>query len=162
MIGGSSRSPPCATAVAEALDCELSVPDLLCTAMTAVAEARSDLRGGHGRRAENDIIRVVNTHALGTVTRDQYGKREFSALIKPQPQPASSAAAEEVLPAVQGRVSKLTVEVWEGDDRPVEPPRQRQTHRTRPHLPPQHSRAAEDAGAFDWSTPTARERSAGG
>lgn len=79
MIGGSSQIPAVRDAVSEALDCELVGVDL-CHPMTAVAEGAAICAAAMDGELES-IIRVVNTHALGTVTKDQYGKREFSALI---------------------------------------------------------------------------------
>ncbi|MGW5430526.1 Hsp70 family protein [Streptomyces sp. NPDC004059] len=119
MIGGSSQIPAVRDAVSEALDCELVAVDL-CHPMTAVAEGAAICAAAMDGELES-IIRVVNTHALGTVTKDQYGKREFSALIG-RNQRLPQQRVKSYRPSKDG-VSKLTVEVWEGDpDRPVDHP----------------------------------------
>ncbi|POX52061.1 Hsp70 family protein [Streptomyces sp. Ru72] len=119
MIGGSSQIPAVRDAVSEALDCELVGVDL-CHPMTAVAEGAAICAAAMDGELES-IIRVVNTHALGTVTKDQYGKREFSALIG-RNQRLPQQRVKSYRPSKDG-VSKLTVEVWEGDpDRPVDHP----------------------------------------
>ncbi|MEU1459852.1 Hsp70 family protein [Streptomyces sp. NPDC005727] len=119
MIGGSSQIPAVRDAVAEALDCEL-VGAALCHPMTAVAEGAAICAAAMDGELKS-IIRVVNTHALGTITKDQYGKREFSALID-RNQRLPQQRTKSYQPSRDG-VSKLTVEVWEGDpDRPVDHP----------------------------------------
>ncbi|MGW1590476.1 Hsp70 family protein [Streptomyces sp. NPDC002386] len=119
MIGGSSQIPAVRDAVAEALDCELVGADL-CHPMTAVAEGAAICAAAMDGELKS-IIRVVNTHALGTITQDQYGKREFSALID-RNQRLPQQRVKSYQPSRDG-VSKLTVEVWEGDpDRPVDHP----------------------------------------
>ncbi|MCX4570330.1 Hsp70 family protein [Streptomyces albogriseolus] len=144
MIGGSSQIPAVRDAVAEALDCELVGPEL-CHPLTAVAEGAAVCAAAMDGELKS-IIRVVNTHALGTVTKDQYGKREFSALID-RNQRLPQQRKKSYQPSRDG-VSKLTVEVWEGDpDRPVDhPDNVKLTELLLAY--PERSRAAED-GAFD-------------
>ncbi|MFE2413342.1 Hsp70 family protein [Kitasatospora sp. NPDC059408] len=119
MIGGSSQIPAVRTAVSEALDCEL-VDTALCDPMTAVAEGAAISAAAMDGEL-NSIIRVVNTHALGTITKDREGRRGFSALIDrnmrlPQQRMKSYEPHKD-------NVSRLTVEVWEGDpDRDVDHP----------------------------------------
>ncbi|GAA3495375.1 molecular chaperone HscC [Streptomyces prasinosporus] len=144
MIGGSSQIPAVRDAVAEALDCELVGPEL-CHPLTAVAEGAAVCAAAMDGELKS-IIRVVNTHALGTVTKDQYGKREFSALID-RNQRLPQQRKKSYQPSRDG-VSKLTVEVWEGDpDRPVDHPDNVKLTEL-PLAYPERSRAAED-GAFD-------------
>lgn len=119
MIGGSSQIPAVRAAVAEALDCEL-VDTALCNPLTSVAKGAAISAAAMDGELES-IIRVVNTHALGTVTRDQHGRRRFSSLIDrnqrlPQQRTKSYQPAKD-------RVAQVNVEVWEGDpDRPVDHP----------------------------------------
>ncbi|MFZ4207383.1 Hsp70 family protein [Streptomyces griseoincarnatus] len=144
MIGGSSQIPAVRDAVAEALDCELVGPEL-CHPLTAVAEGAAICAAAMDGELKS-IIRVVNTHALGTVTQDQYGRREFSALIG-RNQRLPQQRKKSYQPSRDG-VSKLTVEVWEGDpDRPVDHPDNVKLTEL-PLAYPERSRAAED-GAFD-------------
>jgi molecular chaperone DnaK (HSP70) len=144
MIGGSSQIPAVRDAVAEALDCELVGADL-CDPLTAVAEGAAICAAAMDGELKS-IIRVVNTHALGTVTKDQYGKREFSALID-RNQRLPQQRKKSYQPSKDG-VSRLTVEVWEGDpDRPVDHPDNVKLTEL-PLSYPERSRAAED-GAFD-------------
>lgn len=118
MIGGSSLIPAVRDAVSEALDCELVAPEL-CHPMTAVAEGAAITAAAIEGELKS-IIRVVNTHALGTVTNN-HGKREFSVLID-RNQRLPQQRAKSYQPLKDG-VSKLTVEVWEGDpDRPLDHP----------------------------------------
>lgn len=145
MIGGSSQIPAVRDAVAEALDCELVDADL-CQPLTAVAEGAAICAAAMDGELKS-IIRVVNTHALGTVTKDQYGKREFSALID-RNQRLPQQRKKSYQPSRDG-VSQLTVEVWEGDpDRPVDHPDNVKLTDLVLTYPPQHSLTAED-GAFD-------------
>ncbi|MFB6548379.1 Hsp70 family protein [Streptomyces sp. NPDC056405] len=145
MIGGSSQIPAVRDAVAEALDCELVGADL-CHPMTAVAEGAAICAAAMDGELKS-IIRVVNTHALGTITKDQHGKREFSSLID-RNQRLPQQRKKSYQPSRDG-VSKLTVEVWEGDpDHPVDHPDNVKLTELVLTYPPQHSRAAED-GAFD-------------
>lgn len=118
MIGGSSQIPAVRKAVEEALDCEL-VDTALCNPMTAVAEGAAISAAAIDGELES-IIRVVNTHALGTVTRNG-GERRFSALIdRNQRLPQQRTKSYE---PVGDHVAQLTVEVWEGDpDRPLDHP----------------------------------------
>lgn len=119
MIGGSSQIPAVREAVSEALDCELVAPDL-CDPMTAVAEGAAIAAAAMDGELKS-IIRVVNTHALGTVTKDRQGKRAFSSLID-RNQRLPQQRVKSYQPTKDG-VSRLTVEVWEGDpDRPVDHP----------------------------------------
>ncbi|MFI2640593.1 Hsp70 family protein [Streptomyces sp. NPDC018610] len=119
MIGGSSQIPAVREAVSEALDCELVAP-ALCDPMTAVAEGAAIAAAAMDGELRS-IIRVVNTHALGTVTKDRQGKRAFSALID-RNQRLPQQRVKSYQPSRDG-VSRLTVEVWEGDpDRPVDHP----------------------------------------
>lgn len=119
MIGGSSQIPAVRAAVSEALDCEL-VDNALCNPMTAVAEGAAISAAAMDGELES-IIRVVNTHALGTITKDRNGRRSFSSLIDrnqrlPQQRVKSYEPTKDNLP-------RLTVEVWEGDpDREVDHP----------------------------------------
>ncbi|MEU9111550.1 Hsp70 family protein [Streptomyces sp. NPDC048483] len=119
MIGGSSQIPAVRAAVSEALDCEL-VATALCDPMTAVAEGAAISAAAMNGELKS-IIRVVNTHALGTVTKDREGKRRFSALIdRNQRLPQQRVKSYE---PTRDNVSQLTVEVWEGHpDRPVDHP----------------------------------------
>ncbi|MFI5616276.1 Hsp70 family protein [Streptomyces sp. NPDC051567] len=119
MIGGSSQIPAVRAAVSEALDCEL-VDTALCNPMTAVAEGAAICAAAMDGELKS-IIRVVNTHALGTVTKDREGGRRFSALIdRNQRLPQQRVKSYE---PTRDNVSHLTVEVWEGDpDRPVDHP----------------------------------------
>ncbi|GAA2423307.1 Hsp70 family protein [Streptomyces glaucus] len=119
MIGGSSQIPAVREAVAEALDCELVAPEL-CDPMTAVAEGAAITAAAMDGELKS-IIRVVNTHALGTVTKDRHGNRAFSALID-RNQRLPQQRTKSYQPSKDG-VRRLTVEVWEGDpDRPVDHP----------------------------------------
>ncbi|MFD9722763.1 Hsp70 family protein [Streptomyces sp. NPDC059072] len=119
MIGGSSQIPAVRTAVAEALDCEL-VSTALCNPLTSVAKGAAISAAAMDGELES-IIRVVNTHALGTVTKNQHGHRRFSSLID-RNQRLPQQRTKSYQPS-QDRVSQLTVEVWEGDpDRPVDHP----------------------------------------
>ncbi|MCG3039787.1 Hsp70 family protein [Streptomyces sp. S1A] len=119
MIGGSSQIPAVRAAVSEALDCEL-VDTALCDPMTAVAQGAAISAAAMDGELRS-IIRVVNTHALGTVTKDQEGRRGFSALID-RNQRLPQQRTKSYQPA-RDHVSQLTVEVWEGDpDRPVDHP----------------------------------------
>ncbi|RZB16859.1 Hsp70 family protein [Streptomyces sp. F001] len=119
MIGGSSQIPAVREAVAEALDCELVGPEL-CNPMTAVAEGAAISAAAMDGELKS-IIRVVNTHALGTVTKDRHGKRAFSSLID-RNQRLPQQRSKSYQPSQDG-VRRLTVEVWEGDpDRPVDHP----------------------------------------
>ncbi|GAA3214227.1 molecular chaperone HscC [Streptomyces thermocoprophilus] len=119
MIGGSSQIPAVRAAVAEALDCEL-VDTALCDPMTAVAEGAAICAAALDGELES-IIRVVNTHALGTVTKDRDGKRRFSAIIdRNQHLPQQRVKSYE---PTRDHVAQLTVEVWEGDpDRDLDHP----------------------------------------
>lgn len=119
MIGGSSQIPAVRAAVSEALDCEL-VDNALCDPMTAVAEGAAISAAAIDGELES-IIRVVNTHALGTITKDRDGRRRFSALIdRNQRLPQQRVKSYE---PTKDNVSQLTVEVWEGDpDREVDHP----------------------------------------
>ncbi|MFD9515734.1 Hsp70 family protein [Streptomyces sp. NPDC059979] len=119
MIGGSSQIPAVRAAVSEALDCEL-VDTALCDPMTAVAEGAAITAAAMDGELRS-IIRVVNTHALGTITKDREGRRSFSALIdRNQRLPQQRVKSYE---PTRDNVSKLTVEVWEGDpDREVDHP----------------------------------------
>ncbi|MFE1951991.1 Hsp70 family protein [Streptomyces sp. NPDC059524] len=119
MIGGSSQIPAVRAAVAEALDCEL-VDSALCDPMTAVAEGAA-ICGAAMDGELKSIIRVVNTHALGTITKNREGKRSFSSLIdRNQRLPQHRVKSYE---PTKDHVSRLTVEVWEGDaDREVDHP----------------------------------------
>ncbi|WP_245687110.1 Hsp70 family protein [Streptacidiphilus griseoplanus] len=119
MIGGSSQIPAVRAAVAEALDCEL-VDTAMCDPMTAVAEGAAISAAAMDGKLKS-IIRVVNTHALGTITKDREGRRGFSAIIDrnmrlPQQRMKSYEPHKD-------NISRLTVEVWEGDpDRDVDHP----------------------------------------
>ncbi|MGA5872399.1 Hsp70 family protein [Streptomyces cinereoruber] len=119
MIGGSSQIPAVRAAVAEALDCEL-VDSALCDPMTAVAEGAAISAAAMDGELES-IIRVVNTHALGTVTRNREGLRRFSSVIdRNQRLPQQRVKSYE---PTKDNTSRLTVEVWEGDpDREVDHP----------------------------------------
>ncbi|MFE2558609.1 Hsp70 family protein [Streptomyces sp. NPDC059352] len=119
MIGGSSQIPAVRAAVSEALDCEL-VDTALCDPMTAVAEGAAISAAAMDGELKS-IIRVVNTHALGTITKDREGRRNFSALIdRNQRLPQQRVKSYE---PTKDNVSQLTVEVWEGDpDRQVDHP----------------------------------------
>lgn len=119
MIGGSSQIPAVRAAVSEALDCEL-VGTALCDPMTAVAEGAAIIAAAMDKELKS-IIRVVNTHALGTVTKDREGRRSFSALIdRNQRLPQQRVKSYE---PTKDNVAQLTVEVWEGDpDREVDHP----------------------------------------
>ncbi|MGW3977180.1 Hsp70 family protein [Streptomyces mirabilis] len=119
MIGGSSQIPAVRAAVSEALDCEL-VDTSLCDPMTAVAEGAAISAAAMDGELKS-IIRVVNTHALGTITKDREGRRSFSALIdRNQRLPQQRVKSYE---PTKDNVSQLTVEVWEGDpDREVDHP----------------------------------------
>ncbi|MFG2648940.1 Hsp70 family protein [Streptomyces sp. NPDC048436] len=119
MIGGSSQIPAVRAAVAEALDCEL-VDTALCDPMTAVAQGAAISAAAMDGELKS-IIRVVNAHALGTVTKDRGGRRSFSALIdRNQRLPQQRMKSYE---PTKHNVSQLTVEVWEGDpDREVDHP----------------------------------------
>ncbi|WP_405767368.1 Hsp70 family protein [Streptomyces sp. NBC_01538] len=116
MIGGSSQIPAVRAAVSEALDCEL-VDTSLCDPMTAVAEGAAICAATMDGDLTS-IIRVVNTHALGTITKDREGRRSFSALIdRNQRLPQQRVKSYE---PTKDNLSQLTVEVWEGDpDREV-------------------------------------------
>ncbi|MFE7813023.1 Hsp70 family protein [Streptomyces sp. NPDC057433] len=143
MIGGSSQIPAVREAVAEALDCEL-VGAELCDPMTAVAQGAAISAAAMDGELKS-IIRVVNTHALGTVTKDRDGTRAFSALID-RNQRLPQQRAKSYQPSKDG-VRRLTVEVWEGDpDRPVDhPDNVKLTELVLAY--PQRSQAEE--GAFD-------------
>ncbi|WP_103531373.1 Hsp70 family protein [Streptomyces sp. SM11] len=119
MIGGSSQIPAVRAAVSEALDCEL-VDSALCDPMTAVAEGAAISAAAMDGELKS-IIRVVNTHALGTITKSREGRRSFSALIdRNQRLPQQRVKSYE---PTKDNVSQLTVEVWEGDpDRGVDHP----------------------------------------
>ncbi|AZS74651.1 heat-shock protein [Streptomyces lydicus] len=119
MIGGSSQIPAVRAAVSEALDCEL-VDTGLCDPMTAVAEGAAICAAAMDGELKS-IIRVVNTHALGTITKDREGNRNFSALIdRNQRLPQQRVKSYE---PTRDNISQLTVEVWEGDpDREVDHP----------------------------------------
>ncbi|MGW1465161.1 Hsp70 family protein [Streptomyces sp. NPDC002308] len=119
MIGGSSQIPAVRAAVSEALDCEL-VDSALCDPMTAVAEGAAISAAAMDGELKS-IIRVVNTHALGTITKNREGRRSFSALIdRNQRLPQQRVKSYE---PTKDNVSQLTVEVWEGDpDRAVDHP----------------------------------------
>ncbi|MEH0443618.1 Hsp70 family protein [Streptomyces sp. B21-102] len=119
MIGGSSQIPAVRAAVSEALDCEL-VDTSLCDPMTAVAEGAAISAAAMDGELKS-IIRVVNTHALGTITKDREGRRSFSALIdRNQRLPQQRVKSYE---PTKDNISQLTVEVWEGDpDREVDHP----------------------------------------
>ncbi|MEU9123459.1 Hsp70 family protein [Streptomyces sp. NPDC048506] len=119
MIGGSSQIPAVRAAVSEALDCEL-VDISLCDPMTAVAEGAAISAAAMDGELKS-IIRVVNTHALGTITTDREGRRGFSALIdRNQRLPQQRVKSYE---PTRDNISQLTVEVWEGDpDRAVNHP----------------------------------------
>jgi molecular chaperone DnaK len=118
MIGGSSQIPAVRRAVSEALDCELVATDL-CDPMTAVAEGAAIAAAALDGELES-IIRVVNTHALGTVTTPE-GRRSFSAVIdRNQRLPQHRVKTYQ---PTKDYVSQLTVEVWEGDpDRELDHP----------------------------------------
>ncbi|KUO20844.1 Hsp70 family protein [Streptomyces dysideae] len=119
MIGGSSQIPAVRAAVAEALDRELVSVDAF-DPMTVVAEGAAICAAAMAGEL-NSIIRVVNTHALGTVTTEPDGKRQFSTLI-----PRNLRLPQQRVKSYEpnrDNVSKLTVEVWEGaPDRPVDHP----------------------------------------
>ncbi|MET9878918.1 Hsp70 family protein [Actinacidiphila glaucinigra] len=117
MIGGSSQIPAVRTAVSEALGCEL-VDTAMCNPMTAVAEGAAISAAAMDGDLKS-IIRVVNTHALGTITTDREGRRRFSALIdRNQRLPQQRVKSYE---PIRDNISQLTVEVWEGDpDREVD------------------------------------------
>ncbi|MEW5658791.1 Hsp70 family protein [Streptomyces cinereoruber] len=119
MIGGSSQIPAVRAAVAEALDCEL-VDSALCDPMTAVAEGAAISAAAMDGELKS-IIRVVNTHALGTVTKNREGRRSFSSVIdRNQRLPQQRVKSYE---PTKDNTSRLTVEVWEGDpDRGVDHP----------------------------------------
>ncbi|MEU7596688.1 Hsp70 family protein [Streptomyces sp. NPDC039022] len=119
MIGGSSQIPAVRAAVSEALDCEL-VDTALCDPMTAVAEGAAISAAAMDGELKS-IIRVVNTHALGTVTKDRDGRRSFSALIdRNQRLPQQRVKSYQ---PTKDHLAQLTVEVWEGDpDREVDHP----------------------------------------
>ncbi|WP_435189628.1 Hsp70 family protein [Streptomyces sp. bgisy126] len=119
MIGGSSQIPAVRAAVAEALDCEL-VDSALCDPMTAVAEGAAISAAAMDGELKS-IIRVVNTHALGTVTKNREGRRSFSPVIdRNQRLPQQRVKSYE---PTKDNPSRLTVEVWEGDpDREVDHP----------------------------------------
>jgi molecular chaperone DnaK (HSP70) len=119
MIGGSSQIPAVRAAVSEALDCEL-VDSALCDPMTAVAEGAAISAAAMDGDLKS-IIRVVNTHALGTITKNREGRRSFSALIdRNQRLPQQRVKSYE---PTKDNVSQLTIEVWEGDpDREVDHP----------------------------------------
>ncbi|MFJ9806578.1 Hsp70 family protein [Streptomyces wuyuanensis] len=119
MIGGSSQIPAVRAAVSEALDCEL-VDTAMCNPMTAVAEGAAISAAAMDGELKS-IIRVVNTHALGTITKDRDGRRRFSALIdRNQRLPQQRVKSYE---PTRDDISQLTVEVWEGDpDRDVNHP----------------------------------------
>ncbi|MEU7153109.1 Hsp70 family protein [Streptomyces sp. NPDC045456] len=119
VIGCSSQIPAVRAAVSEALDCEL-VGAALCDPMTAVAEGAAISAAAMCGELKS-IIRVVDTHALGTVTKDREGQRRFSALIRRnQRLPQQRIKSYE---PTKNNVSRLTVEVREGHpDRPVDHP----------------------------------------
>ncbi|MGW5000217.1 Hsp70 family protein [Streptomyces hydrogenans] len=119
MIGGSSQIPAVRDAVSEALDCEL-VDSALCNPLTAVAEGAAITAAAMDGELKS-IIRVVNSHALGTVTKDRAGKRRFSSLIdRNQRLPQQRVKSYE---PTGDNVSSLVVEVWEGHpDRPIDHP----------------------------------------
>jgi molecular chaperone DnaK (HSP70) len=119
MIGGSSQIPAVRAAVSEALDCEL-VDSALCNPMTAVAEGAAICAAAMDGELRS-ILRVVNTHALGTITTDRAGRRGFSALIN-RNQHLPQQRVKSYQPT-RDNVSQLTVEVWEGDpDREADHP----------------------------------------
>jgi molecular chaperone DnaK (HSP70) len=119
MIGGSSQIPAVRTAVEEALECEL-VDSALCDPMTAVAKGAAISAAAMNGELRS-IIRVVNAHALGTVTKDSVGNRRFSSLIE-RNQRLPQQRTKSYVPTRDG-LSRLTVEVWEGDpDRDVDHP----------------------------------------
>ncbi|EHM26913.1 MULTISPECIES: Hsp70 family protein [Streptomyces] len=119
MIGGSSQIPAVRAAVSEALDCEL-VDTSMCDPMTAVAEGAAICAAAMDEELKS-TIRVVNTHALGTITKDREGRRKFSALIgRNQRLPQQRVKSYE---PTKDNLKRLTVEVWEGDpDREVDHP----------------------------------------
>lgn len=143
MIGGCSQIPAVRAAVAEALDCEL-VDTALCDPLTSVAKGAAISAAAMNGELES-IIRVVNTHALGTVTKDQHGTRRFSSLIdRNQRLPQQRAKSYQ---PTRDQVSQLTVEVWEGDpDRSLDHPDN--VKLTELVLKYPERRAAED-GVFD-------------
>lgn len=119
MIGGSSQIPAVRDAVSEALGCEL-VDTALCNPLTAVAEGAAITAAAMDGELKS-VIRVVNSHALGTVTKDRAGKRHFSSLIdRNQRLPQQRVKSYE---PTGDNVSSLVVEVWEGHpDRPLDHP----------------------------------------
>ncbi|MET7839198.1 Hsp70 family protein [Streptomyces sp. NPDC005356] len=119
MIGGSSQIPAVRAALSEVLDRDVAVTDM-CDPLTSVAEGAAICAAAMSGELES-IIRVVNTHALGTVTTPPGGKREFSTVIdrnKPLPQKRTMSYQP-----TKDWVAKLKVEVWEGaPDRPLDHP----------------------------------------
>ncbi|MFI8347124.1 Hsp70 family protein [Streptomyces sp. NPDC085596] len=105
MIGGSSQIPAVRDAVSEALDCELVGSDL-CDPKTAVAEGAAISAAAMTGELKS-IIRVVCTHALGTVTKDRQGRREFSALI-----PTTSSSPNSSLPTHSGLRPRTSCSSW--------------------------------------------------
>ncbi|MFF8595951.1 Hsp70 family protein [Streptomyces sp. NPDC015220] len=119
MIGGSSQIPAVRAAVSEFLDYEL-VDTEMCNPMTAVAEGAAICAASIAGELDS-VIRVVNTHALGTITTVPGKGRQFSTLIERNMRlPQQRTKTYE---PTKANVSELTVEVWEGAaDRPVNHP----------------------------------------
>ncbi len=143
MIGGSSQIPAVRTALSEVLDRDVAVTDL-CDPLTAVAEGAAICAAAVAGELQS-IIRVVNTHALGTVTKDLGGERAFSTVIernKPLPQKRTMSYQP-----TKDWVTELNVEVWEGAaDRPLDHPENIKLTELRLVYP---ERCKAEEGAFD-------------
>lgn len=119
MIGGTSQIPIVRAAVAQVMQAE-PVSTALCDPMTAVARGAA-LAAAVMNGEVSGVVQVANAHALGTVVKDDQGKRRFSEIIR-RNSPLPWSEQKSYTPQ-RDNEKLLKVEIWEGDpDRPLDHP----------------------------------------
>ncbi|MER5802795.1 Hsp70 family protein [Streptomyces mirabilis] len=119
MIGGTSQIPSVRAAVAEVMQVA-PVAVELCDPMTAVARGAAIAAAVLAGEADG-VIQVATGHALGTVVKDDSGRKKFSQII-PRNSPLPWKERKSYTPR-RDNARSLSVEIWEGDpDRPLDHP----------------------------------------
>jgi hypothetical protein len=119
MIGGTSQIPSVRAAVAEVMQAA-PVGVELCDPMTAVARGAAIAAAVLAGEADG-VIQVATGHALGTVVKDDLGRKKFSQII-PRNSPLPWKERKSYTPR-RDHARSLSVEIWEGDpERPLDHP----------------------------------------
>ena len=117
LVGGTSQVPLVRRKLEELLGRSVTGSDR-CDPLTAVASGAAVAAGILAGERDDLVFRVVTEHALGTVTRDEHGRKKFSTIIP----------RNRLLPAKETRTYKpmrdaqaeVIVRIIEGDpDKPV-------------------------------------------